>query len=142
MEISEVRKRVLETIDRAKRRAAERRARADDASREYERFLERAATPIFRQIAQALRAAGYPFSVFTPGGSVRLMSDRSSEDYIELALDTTGREPMVVGHTRRGRGGRVVEAERPIAEGKAIGDLTDADVLDFVVKELEPFVEK
>ena len=77
MEISDVRKRVLETIDRAKRAAAERRVRADEAAREYGVFLERVAVPLFHQLAGALRAEGYLFNVFTPGGSVRLMSDRS-----------------------------------------------------------------
>ena len=45
MEISDVRKRVLETIDRAKRTAAERRTRTDEAAREYDVFLERLAVP-------------------------------------------------------------------------------------------------
>src|SRR3990172_311580 len=38
MEIAEVRKRLLLTIDRAKRRAAERQGRADEAARAYENF--------------------------------------------------------------------------------------------------------
>lgn len=141
MQISDVRKRVLHTIDRAKRAAAERRARADEASREYDEFLERVAVPLFRQIANVLRAEGYPFNVFTPGGSVRLMSDRSAEDFIELVLDTSGHEPTVVGHTSRSRGHRVLESERPVAS-IAIRDLTEEDVLGFVASELEPFVER
>src|SRR5881396_3498750 len=106
MEISDVRKRVLETIDRAKRNAAGRRARVDEAAREYDVFLEHIAVPVFRQIANVLRAEGYPFNVFTPAGSVRLMSDRSAEDYIELRLDTSGDRPAVLGHTSRSRGRR------------------------------------
>src|SRR5580693_8004534 len=104
MEVSEVRKRVREAIERAKRAAAERRTRIDEAAGEYEAFLERIAVPLFRQIAAVLRADGHMFTVFTPGGSVRLMSDRSSDEYIELSLDTTGSRPWVVGHSRRGRG--------------------------------------
>ena len=70
MEISEVRQRVLATIDRAKRGAAERRTRADEASGEFDLLLDRIAVPLFRQVANALKAEGYSFTVFTPGGSV------------------------------------------------------------------------
>jgi hypothetical protein len=142
MEISLVRKRVLETIDRAKRAAAERRTRSDEASREYELFLERIAVPIFRQLANVLRAQGYTFDVFTPAGSVRLMSDRSADDYVELALDASGDTPRVMGRTSRSRGRRVIDSERPVNPSGAIRDVTEEDVLRFVLKELEPFVER
>ena len=141
MEISDVKRRLLDTIDSARKAAAVRRARVDEAGREYEPFLERIAVPLFRQAANVLRAQGYAFSVFTPGGSVRLMSDRAAEDYVELMLDTTGDEPKVIGHTSRMRGRRVIEAERPIASG-APAQLTEADVLEFLAKELAPFVER
>src|ERR1700674_3209132 len=110
METSDDRKRLLATVDRARRAAADRRTRADEASREYSVFLEQMAGPLFRQLAKPLRAHGYAFSLFTPGGSVRLMSERSSEDYIELALDTTGDLPHVIGRSSRGRGHRIVES--------------------------------
>jgi hypothetical protein len=142
MEISEVKKRVLDTIERAKRTAAERRTRVDEAAREYEVFLERVAVPVFRQIANVLRAEGYLFNVFTPAGSVRLMSDRSAEDYIELRLDTSGDDPRVLGHASRSRGRRVTESEWPLADRDAIRDLTEDDVMRFAMKELEPFVER
>ncbi len=90
MEISVVRKRLTETIERAKKQAADRRGRSDQAARDFEVFLQKVAVPLFRQVANALKADGYAFTVFTPSGSVRLMSDRAAEDYIELSLDTTG----------------------------------------------------
>lgn len=142
MEISEVRKRVLETIDRAKRNAAGRRARIDEAGREYEVFLGEVAVPVFRQVANVLRAEGYIFNVFTPGGSVRLMSDRAAEDYIELFLDTTEDQPRVTGRASRSRGHRVLESEQPIGPPGPVRDLTEHDVLGFVMKKLEPFVER
>src|ERR1700687_2464389 len=108
METSDVRKRLLATVDRARRAAADRRARMDEASREYSIFLDQVAVPLFRQLANVLKAHGYPFSLFTPGGSVRLMSERSSADYIELALDSTDDPPRGVGRSSRGRGQRVV----------------------------------
>ena len=142
MEISDVRKRVLETIERSKRAAAERRARVDEAAREYEVFLDRMAVPIFRHVASALRPEKYPFTLFTPSGSVRLMSDRSTADYIEIVLDASGPEPRVVGRASRGRGGRVLESETALGSGGPVRDLTEQDVLDFVLKELAPFVER
>src|SRR5438874_484777 len=133
MEISEVKKRVLATIDAAKRAAAERRTRMDEAARDYGVFLERVAVPLFHQLASALKAEGYLFTVFTPSGSVRL-SERSGDDYIELVMDTAGDEPAVMGHTSRRRGSRVMESERPIAAHKPIRDLAEEDVLQFVLK--------
>jgi len=51
MEISLVRKRLSDTIERAKRQAAERRARGDQASRDFDLFLQKIAVPLFRQLA-------------------------------------------------------------------------------------------
>ncbi len=141
METSTVRNRLNAIIDAAKRSSAERRTRNDEAARAYERFLEVSAVPVFKQLAGALKASGYPFTVFTPGGSVRLMSDKASEDYIELSLDTSGDHPAVIGRSSRARGRRVIESERPIAQ-KPVGELTEEDVLEFVMKEIAPFVER
>ena len=141
MEISDVRKKVHETIERARRRAAERRAHGDEASRDFEAFLERVAVPLVRQVANVLKADGYHFTVFTPAGSVRLMSDRRAEDYIELALDTSGDSARVIGHTSRLRGRNVTESERIVGNGKA-ASITEDDLLEFLLKELEPLVER
>jgi hypothetical protein len=140
METSTVRNRLNLVIDAAKRSSAARRARNDEAARSYERVLE-FAVPLFKQIAQALKVSGYLFSVFTPGGSVKLMSDKSPEDYIELSLDTSGDHPTVMGHVSRTRGRRVIESEHPIAN-KAVAELTEEDVFEFLLKEIEPFVER
>ena len=60
MEISVIRKRVRDAIDRAKRRRAmDRRTRTDDARRAFEAFLEHTAVPMFRQIDNVLRVEGY-----------------------------------------------------------------------------------
>ena len=141
MEISDVRRRVLETIDRARRGAAERRTGADEASQHYAVFLDRVAVPLFRQVAMALKAESYSFTVFTPGGSVRLMSDKGADDYIEIYLDSTGDRPAVVGHSSRSRGRRVIEKEHPIGEGP-VDQLGEEDVLQFLMRELEPLVER
>jgi hypothetical protein len=142
MEVSEVRKRVYEAIERAKRSAAERRALVDEAEAEYQLFLDRVAVPLFRQIVNILRAEKRLFSVFTPGGSVRLMSDRSSDDYIELVLDTTDARPQVMINSSRSRGRRVTRSEIAIGQDGPVRELTEEDVLSVVLKELEPLVER
>ena len=139
MEVSVVRRRLTETIERAKKRAAERRARSDEAGTAYSRFLEFTAVPLFRQIANVLRADGYLFNLFTPPGGVGVMSDRRPEDRIELRLETSGDEPHLVLHSSRTWGGGVIDSE------KAIGDpakVTEDELFDAVMTELEPFVER
>jgi len=141
MEISIVRQRVRDAMDRAKRNAADRRARSDETARLFDEWLERTAVPLVRQIANVLKADSYQYTVFTPSGSVRLMSDRSAEDYVEILLDSTGDVPRVVGHSSRGRGRRVTESERVVGSGdpQTIGE---EDLLAFLLKELEPLLER
>jgi hypothetical protein len=141
METSVLRKRLADTVEAAKRTAAERRARAEAAARDYSQFLDLVAVPLFRQVANVLKASGYSFTVFTPTGSVRLMSDKASEDYIELSLDTSADQPMVMGRSSHARGRRVIENERAIAE-QTVANLTEDHVLNYLLKELEPFVER
>jgi hypothetical protein len=139
MEISLVRKRLTETIERARKQAAERRGRSDQAARDFTVFLQKVAVPLFRQIANALKADGYAFTVFTPSDSVRLMSDRSADDYIELTLDAEENPPQVMGEISRTRGSRVIDAERPVGAPDAV---SEEQLLDFLLKELEAFVER
>jgi hypothetical protein len=141
METSDVRRRVHETIERARRRAADRRTRGDEASRDFDLFLERVAVPLVRQIANVLKADGYHFTVFTPSGSVRLMSDRRAEDYIEVTFDTSGDAGRVIGHSSHLRGKNIIESEQPVGSGKP-ASITEEELLDFVLKELEPLVER
>jgi len=141
METSEVRRRLLQAISRAKQEASTRRAEADRAATDFERFLEDVAAPVVRQFAGALRAEGYPFQIATPAGLLRLESERSRQDTIEIALDTSER-PVVVGRTSRGRGRRLVSEERPLRESTAIADLTDEDVLAYLLSVIPPFVER
>ena len=142
MEVSEIRRRLRGAIEAARREAQERRGRSDQAARDYEVFLGERAVPLFHTLASALVAEGHRFKVFTPAGSVRLASESGGEDYIELLLDTSVDPPVVVGRTSRGRGRRVNTAERPVKESVPIDQLTEEDVLDFLVTELAPFLER
>jgi hypothetical protein len=142
MEISEVRKRLLLVIDQSRRGATARQARADAAAAAYDRFLEAVAAPVFQMFGNALRAENHPFTVFTPKGGLRLASGRSAEDFIELALETSEDEPFVVARISRARGRRVVSHERAVRERTPPERLTQEDVLDMLLHEIGPFVER
>jgi hypothetical protein len=142
MDIPEVRRQLRAAIDQAKREAAARRERSDAASRAYEEFLERRAVPTFRTFAAALVAEGFKFKVFTPAESVKLASESAGEDFIEIVLDSTLDPPRVTGHTSRSRGRRSISSERPVKAGADPATLTEEDVLQFLVEEIVPFVER
>lgn len=141
LEVPDVRRRLRQAIAQAKQAAAARRADIDAADRDYQRFLERVAEPVFRIVAAALKAENHPFLIATPAGGLRLESERSREDFIELALDTS-EAPVVVGRVSRGRGRRMIATERPLREGAAVAELTEDDVLEFLLSEIAPFVER
>src|SRR5262245_2709985 len=128
-------------MDQAKRRAAERRTRMDHSQRSYAAWLDHTAVPLMRQIASVLKAESYLFTVFTPSASVRLMSDKSADDFIEITLDTSGPSARIVGRTSHSRGRRGVETERTIGSGDP-ESVSDEDLLAFLLEEIEPFVER
>jgi hypothetical protein len=142
VEVSEVRRRLLAAIEKARHAAAERRARTDAAARDFEVFLAERATPLFHQLAAAVNGQGHGFTVFTPASSVRLANERSPEEYVELVLDDTSDPPGVVGRTSRGRGRRLVTSERTIGGGAPIADLTEEDVLTFLLDEIVLLIER
>ena len=142
MEISHVRNQLRNAIDRARERAQHRRQRTQDAERAYETFLQDVATPVTKQVANALKAEGYAFTVFTPGGGLRLAADRGRDDYVELALDSSGDRPQVVGRISRTRGSRTVADERPIKKDASPEQITEGDMLEFWVDVLEPWFER
>lgn len=142
MEISHVRKQLRHAIERARDRTQQRRQRTAEAERAYDVFLQDIATPVTRQVANALKAEGYAFTVFTPGGGLRLASDRGRDDYVELALDTSGDRPQVVARISQTRGSRTLEEERPIRQNASPEQLTEADVLEFWLDVLEPWLER
>lgn len=142
MDISDVRRRLRTTIETARKEAASRRDRAAAATREYEQFLQERAVPVFHDFANVLSGEGHPFKVFTPAGSVRLASGRSGEEFIELELDASQDPPQVIGRASHGRGRRMVSSERPLRRGTAVADLTEEHVLEFLLGEIVPFVDR
>lgn len=140
MNVSEVRQRLLQTIANAKRLAAERQTARDVAARDYERFLDAVATPVFRLVLTALKGEGHPFELRTPHGVVRLAPVRSSKNFLEVSLDVSGVHPVVMGRSSFRRGRDTEQAERPLRPDTAVSDLTREDVLEFLLDSLGPFV--
>jgi hypothetical protein len=141
MDVSDLRKRILRALDDARKDATARRAVVDEASQAYATFLETHAIPVLKQALQVLRAEGQRFTLNTPADGPQLVSDASTNSFLEFALDISGPTPQVIGRVSltRGRQGRVVE-ERPIAVGKAVADLTEDDVANFLVTEIPKLI--
>ena len=141
MEVSYVRNRLRNAIEAARHRAAAHRQHVADAEQAFTAFLEMA-TPVLRQLANALRVEGHAFTLFTPERALRLASDRSPRDFIELALDSTGERPQVVGRISHSRGSRTRDEELSVKQGVAIESITENDVLEFLLAALEPWLER
>jgi hypothetical protein len=141
MEVSDVRRRLRGAIEAARRTAGARRERSDAAARDYEQLLAERAIPVFQTLGSALTAEGFRFKVFTPAGSVRLAAE-GSNDFVELALDTSADPPAVLLHASRGRGRRQITSERSLVSGPAIANFSDEDVLAAVLDEITPLLER
>jgi hypothetical protein len=142
MEVSDVRRRVRTAIEEARRRAEERRARKDAESRAWERALQDVVVPAFHLVASALAAEGYRFKVETPGATARLVPERGGEEYVEVALDSDGDQPVVMIRSTWGRGRRTVTRERPLGARSAVDILTDDEVVPPLVEELQSLLER
>ena len=142
LEAGEVRKRLRQTIEAAKRDAATRRAALADVQKAYDVFLEEQAVPVLRQVASALKAEGHVFQVLTPAGTARLVSDRSKDDYLEVVLDGARKTPEVIGRVNRVRGSELIADEQPIRSNARVSDLTDEDVLIWILRVIVPLVER
>jgi hypothetical protein len=126
----------------ARDRAKQRRHKSDEAELAYTTFLENLAGPLARQVVNALRAEGYSFTVSTPGRGLRVSLDQGRDDFIELALSTDTDQPHVVGRIRRTRGSRTLDEERPVKPGAAPQDVSEDDLLEFLARALEPWLER
>ena len=129
-------------IAAARERAQQRRQRAANAETAYDHFLTQVATPLARQVANALQVEGYAFTVSTPGRGLRLALDRGRDDFIELALEMDGDEPLVIGRIRRTRGSRTIEEERPVKHGASPDQVSEQDLLEFFERALGPWLER
>ena len=140
MEISQVRRRVQAAIVAARSRTQQRRQLTDAATKDYSVFLETVATPLVQQIANALKAEGHSFTVSTPGDGLRIEHDRGRDNFVEFTLDTTGDRPQVIGRVSQTRGSRRLDDERPIKPDALPSEISEDDVLEFVIQALEPWL--
>jgi hypothetical protein len=139
-DVAVIRKRVKTAIEQARRDQAERRERVADAQRNYQAFLDTAAIPVFRMIANVLKSEGMNFEVMSPAGGVRLQSERNREDAINLELDTTADPPQPLVTITRVRGSRVTQRDRSIKGSNPLAQLTEDDVIDMLLEELRPWL--
>ena len=142
MEISDIRRRYRAALEQARKASAERRARNDAAAVAYRAFLRDIGVPVFQMFANVAKAEGQPFTVFTPSDGVRLVSERNSDDFVELYLETSADPPQVVARVNRRRGGDQLTRERPVREAAPINGLTDEDVLSLLLTEVGALVER
>ena len=111
-----------------------------EATSAYEAFLETAAIPAFRMLANVLKSEGLNFEMMTPAGGVRLQSERHRDDAIEMELDTTADPPQPLVTITRARGSRVVQSERSIKGSTPLAQLTEQDVIEMLMEELRPWL--
>jgi len=139
-DVAVVRKRVRAVIEQARRDQAERRTRVGEAQKAYDTFLDGAAIPVFRMIANILKSEGLHFEVMTPAGGVRLQSERQRDDAIEMELDTSADPPQPLVTVTRARGSRVIQTDRSIKGSNPLVQLTEDDVVEMLLEELRPWL--
>ena len=141
VEVSHVRNRLRQATDRARSRAQQRRQHVAEAERAFDAFLT-IATPVVRQLVNALKVEGQAFTVFTPERSLRLAWDRSRNDFIELTLDVESTPPEVMARVSSVRGSRTMDSERRVKPGASPDAITEDEVLEFFLDALQPWLER
>ena len=143
MDVAELRKRILRELDRpaaGDKATGDRRASADSARLQFNRVLNGTIAPLLIQTASILKAEGELCQVHTPSDSARIAFNSSHEDFIEFMLDTTPPAHIIGRASLRRKGGTMVE-DRIVGVGKAIEDITEEDVLAFLLPELRKILK-
>jgi hypothetical protein len=138
----EVQRQLTHRLAELRKAATQRRDDVSRAREAFETVLDGELAPTVRQFVQVLKAQGFPFAVQTPAGAVRMTTERSADDFIEVALDVTRRPPAVVALRQYTRGRRLIDDERVVAEGEAIARLDAERILPILLDLIEPFVER
>ena len=141
LENSEIRRQIRLMIAETRRGAEERRARAESEVRVGKRLLRTVVVPMFKTVAEALRIEGYAFRVSTPVDSVRISVESAGENFIEMIFDSAHDQLALRGRVSRLRGRQLVVDERIISAGLELSLLEDEQVLEFLLSELQPFVD-
>ncbi len=139
-ELTELRRRVRQAIEDAKRKNASRRDARDQASKGWATAVADVVEPEATIMAEALTGEGLPFRLETPRGTIRLVSERSGDDYIELVLDDSDERdsPEVIGRSVIGRGRRSVTVVEELLGAPA--DLTTDRIAAFFLNAIGPWI--
>jgi hypothetical protein len=141
-DVGEVRKQLKHAIEAHRKANAARRAESDQATKQFETWLQLVGEPLCREVTSALRGEGYPFRLQTPQGVARISSERSPDDFLELAFDSR-RTPVALvlsrGYTR---GSKTYSDERVLCEGATIDQVEPQQVLSALVEDILPLIER
>ena len=142
MNVSYVRQRVQQAIAEAKEAAIERRRSTVETEVAGKALLDNLAAPLCRTVVAALKADGFRFRVETPLGVVRVCSEISNDEFIEFALEMARIPPALVIRLSRRWGSRLLSNEKIVAERSAIGKLDEEVLLEFLLREIKPLLER
>lgn len=139
-ELTDLRRRVRQAIQDAKRKAADRRTARDEASKAWATAVAEVVEPEATVMAAALTGEGLPFRLETPRGTIRLVSERSADDYIEIVLDESDERemPEVIGRSVIGRGRQSVTVNEEVLG--APSDLAADRVAAFFLNAIGPWI--
>jgi hypothetical protein len=138
-DLSDLRRRVRQALLDAKQKAAARREVRDEASKAWDIALEQTVTPLMRDMAAVLSGEGLGFRLDTPAGVARMVAERSPDDYIEVALDTSEDRdaPEVIGRSVRARGRQsVTVVEEQLG---APADMSADRLTAFLMRAISPW---
>lgn len=107
---------------------------------QFNRLLNGTIAPLLIQTASILKAEGELCQVHTPSDTAKIAFDSSHEDFIEFMLDTTPPAHVIGRCSMRRKGGTTVE-DRIVGVGKAIEEITDEDLLAFLLPELRKILK-
>lgn len=139
-ELADLRRRVRQAIQDAKQKAAARRTARDEASAAWATAVAEIVEPAATSVAAALTGEAMPFRLETPRGTIRLVSERSADDYMEIVLDDSDERdaPEVIGRTVRARGRQSVTVMEELLGPPS--QLSEDRVIAFFMKAIAPFV--
>ena len=142
MDVSDLRQRILRALDAARLESASKRSEADIAKAAYETLLTDVVVPLLRQAQAVLKAERHAFTVHSPAGSARLVSDAHPDTFLEFVLDTSGDRPQVLSRTSVARGAKRVSIdERPVGTAKNVNELGEQDFATLLVATIPKLVK-
>jgi hypothetical protein len=139
-ELADLRRRVRQAMQDAKQKAAARRAARDEASQAWATAVAEVVEPAATNVAAAFTGEGMPFRLDTPRGTIRLVSERSADDYIEIVLDDSDERdaPEVIGRSVRARGRQSVTVVEELLG--APSQLSEDRVIAFFMNAIGPWI--